>query len=199
MRINKIVYFIGFFLLVNLSGCVSDTTHIQGSKISFDYPSSWTLEDNCEGNNINYILYPNGENQTDSDLLDPVTDQNLQIVILGPESPYNAFTLEGIMNSIIDSANTSYTNNSSTQEVKDPNFKILKNESITIDNMNGFDMIIQSSFNDKVLINEYVVLQDGNNFYEIRLDLPSNLTMNLTETKEYLEAFQTIVKSIKID
>jgi hypothetical protein len=177
-------------VIVSLSGCTSNTANFTGQFISFDYPISWNMLDNSgNGSDMVYLL-------PDDELGD---SKKVKVAIMGPRWDSS---LDNYMAYTVMASKSAYVSDTNENLVNDPNYKLYKNQSVVINGLKGFDIIVQGSeyvtLGDKPKITEFIVLQNGSDYYELRLELPSELTINSTETKQYLEQFQTIANSFKL-
>lgn len=176
--------------IVVLSGCISGTASFNGQFVSFDYPSDWNLTDNSVNYSDMVYLSPNDELGNSN---------KVKISIMGPEWDSS---LDSYMANTVQYYQKAYISDTNDNMVDDPNYKVYKNQSVNINGLNGFDLILQGSeyatLGDNPKITEYIVLQNGTQYYELRLELPSELTINSTQTKQYMDQFQTITNSFKI-
>lgn len=95
---------------------------------------------------------------------------------------------------------TYYLNDSINSKISNPNYKVLKNDSISVNGLNGFDVVFQYSDSDtnKPVIVEYVVLQKGNEFITGYLEL-NNVLSSSNEFKNVHSDFMVMVNSLHVN
>ena len=95
---------------------------------------------------------------------------------------------------------TYYLNDSSNFKISNPNYKVLKNDSISVNGLNGFDVVFQYSDPDtnKPVIVEYAVLQKGNEFITGYLEL-NNVISSSNEFKDVHSDFMVMVNSLHVN
>ena len=195
-----IICIIGFLYILG-SFESSNTSSIQsynGSAYSFNYPSAWNItweNDNYTSNEPTIELTPTNKS---SDAAITILDAT-NVPLFSNNSSFNrtASNLSDYKNSFISLYSTAYPSESSNSVVPYPEYQLLNDSNINLNGYNGFDMVFKTSqgglLNDPPVYVEEVVLQNGNNFYELRLDYEPNVTTPYAHND-----LMTIANSFKI-
>lgn len=213
---SVLICFLGIIIIVTAVGImltddsnnVGNITqgHYDGKVFSFNYPNDWKINDKASTYD-SVMLMPNN-----SQLI--VNGSLLYVTLMAypPRCPswgewlWERFSprevppnLDELKNNIINSKNYVYINDTANHTgniTDDPNFKIISDKSINIAGLNGFDLIIQHSVHnlgDPTVLTEYLVLQNGTQYYVLELKGGNNDTF-----VKLHEDFITIINSLKI-
>lgn len=195
-----IICIVAFLYILGSLG-TSNNQKIQsynGTAYSFNYPGTWNItweNDNYTSNEPTIELTPTNKSSDASITIVDATD----VPLFTNNSSLNrtASNLSDYKNSFISWYSTAYPNGSSNSVVPYPEYQLLNDSNINLNGYNGFDMLFKTSqsglLNDPPVYVEEVVLQNGNNFYELRLEYAPNIT-----TPYGHDDFMTIVNSFKI-
>ena len=195
-----ILVIIGLWLFLSPSSPAYQSYN--GTAYSFNYPSTWNISwenDNYTSNEPYITLTPTNDTQNISiDVFDAI---DVPLFTNNSTNSYNmnrtASSLNDCKNSLISLYSTVNPNESTNSVVPYPYYELLNDTSINVNGLNGFDMLFRTSetglLDDPPVYVEEVVLQNGTNFYELRLGYTPNITTPYAHND-----FMTIVNSFKI-
>ncbi|AEG18634.1 PsbP-related protein [Methanobacterium paludis] len=181
-----------FFIMGSAS-----TTSYSNKYYSFEYPHNWTKEnDTYNAYESTTTLYPNY-----SDLKGKVN-----IVLTGPEEEPNNYSINDSRDLFIYTNSKVFPNASYFEDkdlTNDPEFKVLMNKTVTINGMNGFDVVIYDAtpwyLNSPHEIIEEVMLQKGNKIYTLKLTCsPEALAQDPNIFNSTHREFETVANSFKV-
>jgi hypothetical protein len=198
-----IICIIAFLFILGIFGS-SNTPSLQsynGTAYSFSYPSTWNITqeiNNSTSNEPSIELTPTNKSSDATITILDATD--VPLFANNSTDSFNmnrtASSLNDCRNSLISLYSTVNPNESTNSVVPYPYYELLNDTSINVNGLNGFDMLFRTSetglLDDPPVYVEEVVLQNGTNFYELRLGYTPNITTPYAHND-----FMTIVNSFK--